>query len=265
MVRLFKLPMKFLCAINVIHVAGTRMISQGTDGLSRGDLLEGVLKGQSMLSFVPLHQSTLTRQPSIKAWINSWGSELGNKVEWLSTEDWFERGHDISGFKLNSDGRTIPTYKKGTFVWSPPPAAARVALEELRQARHKRQDSAHIFITPKLMTTEWQRQLFKTADLILTIPTGHTHWPESQHESLTLAIFFPYLRNNPWELKGSPLMGRMARELQTMLKTDPISAGNLLSELCQKSVQLDNLPLRKLRKMLSGRWKYSVSDKQTAQ
>jgi len=36
----------------MVHVAGTRMISQGTDGLSRGMLLEGVLTGKSMLGYI---------------------------------------------------------------------------------------------------------------------------------------------------------------------------------------------------------------------
>ena len=56
------------------------MIAQGTDALSRGDLLEGVLKGQSMVSFVPLHESVVERQPSIKGWIKSWATHLGNEV-----------------------------------------------------------------------------------------------------------------------------------------------------------------------------------------
>ena len=42
--RLFQLSSAFLCSVNIIHVAGTRKIQQGTDGLSRGDMLEGVLK-----------------------------------------------------------------------------------------------------------------------------------------------------------------------------------------------------------------------------
>ena len=37
-VRLCKLSMKCLCSINIYHVAGTRMIAQGSDGLSRGDM-----------------------------------------------------------------------------------------------------------------------------------------------------------------------------------------------------------------------------------
>jgi hypothetical protein len=45
--------------LHVIHCAGTRMIAQGMDGLSWGDLLKGVMKGDDFLSFIPLHQSAL--------------------------------------------------------------------------------------------------------------------------------------------------------------------------------------------------------------
>ena len=38
--------------LHVVHVAGTRMIEQGTDGLSRGLLLEEVMTGQDILAFV---------------------------------------------------------------------------------------------------------------------------------------------------------------------------------------------------------------------
>jgi hypothetical protein len=41
------------------HVAGARMIEQETDGLSRGEMFEGVMKGESKLSYVPLHLNAL--------------------------------------------------------------------------------------------------------------------------------------------------------------------------------------------------------------
>jgi hypothetical protein len=61
--RLRLLEMQAGWKLHVIHVAGTRTIRQGSDGLSRGDLLTGVMAGQSMLSFVPLHLSATERFP----------------------------------------------------------------------------------------------------------------------------------------------------------------------------------------------------------
>ena len=64
--RLHKLEMTAGLVLHAIHCAGTRMVAQGTDGLSRGDLLEGVMKGDDFLSFVPLHQSALARSPGLE-------------------------------------------------------------------------------------------------------------------------------------------------------------------------------------------------------
>ena len=39
------------------------MILQGADGLSRGDMYEGVMRGDNMLDFIPLHLSAIERHP----------------------------------------------------------------------------------------------------------------------------------------------------------------------------------------------------------
>ena len=51
--------------LHFCHVAGTRMIDQGTDGLSRGDLLERVMLGKSMLSFIPLSKGAVETQSEL--------------------------------------------------------------------------------------------------------------------------------------------------------------------------------------------------------
>ena len=51
----------------LVNMVGTRMISQGSDGLSRGDMLEGVMNGEDMLYVVPLHKSALEKQPNLEA------------------------------------------------------------------------------------------------------------------------------------------------------------------------------------------------------
>ena len=52
-VRMKKLKLDYGCQIKVTHVAGTRMIDQGTDGISRGVLDRGVACGQRMLEHCP--------------------------------------------------------------------------------------------------------------------------------------------------------------------------------------------------------------------
>ena len=102
------------------HVAGTRIISQGTDGLSRGDMLEGVIKGREMLSYVPLHLSALNRDLSLQNWICTWLKDGGFRFpEFLEPEDWYKKGHDIRGYRKYVDGVSMSSYSKGTFIWSP--------------------------------------------------------------------------------------------------------------------------------------------------
>ena len=82
--------------IYFIHVAGTRMIHQGTDSLSRGITHEGAMKGDEMLDFVPLRLSALERLPKLKDWIKEiLMPSRGEAIDFLDHKGWFERGRDI--------------------------------------------------------------------------------------------------------------------------------------------------------------------------
>ena len=105
------LGMRFRCSVHFIHIAGSRMIAQGSDGLSRGDLYEGVMGGKSLLSFIPLAESAMDRSPLLKPWIQGWAASLDSDVKFLTPEGWYERGHDIQGGTVNVDGIWIPTYR----------------------------------------------------------------------------------------------------------------------------------------------------------
>jgi hypothetical protein len=70
--RLQKLEMHQSLRLHVIHVSGQRMITQGTDGLSRGDLDMGVMEGTAMLSFIPLHLGALDRSPGVQSWCSDY-------------------------------------------------------------------------------------------------------------------------------------------------------------------------------------------------
>eukprot|EP00980_Cylindrotheca_fusiformis_P025576 scaffold14111_cov133-Cylindrotheca_fusiformis.AAC.3 len=170
-----KLEMEFGFVALVVHCAGTRMVAQGTDGLSRGGLNEGVMGGKPMDSFLPLHLNAFELHPDLLPWVKTWA---GPQAVFLSPEDWFLRAHDLV---LPSDDTSLqhswePIIDPGTYIWSPPPAAAAVALEELRKARIKRQRSTHIFVVPRLCTPMWLKQLYKAADVILEIPPSCPFW-----------------------------------------------------------------------------------------
>ena len=146
------------CKIHFVHVAGTQMIAQGTGGLSRGNISEGIMKGDAILQHIPLHLTCLQRSPGLMTWLKDivLPSRGQKKVDFLSTAQWFSRAHDIIGGRKNLDGVWIPEYRSGTFIWTPPPAGALSAIEQLRRARLKREASTHVFVVPKLMAPEWR-------------------------------------------------------------------------------------------------------------
>ncbi len=47
----------------------------------------------------------------------------------------------------------------------------------------------HIFVCPRLFTSQWHRALFKFADVVLEIPTdSRSFWPSPMHELLVLGL-----------------------------------------------------------------------------
>ena len=47
--------------LHIIHIAGTRMKELGIDGMSRGDFLEGMMKDEDPLQYVPLNKGVNER------------------------------------------------------------------------------------------------------------------------------------------------------------------------------------------------------------
>jgi hypothetical protein len=186
--KLFKLTLAVQCLemeqgahVVVSHVSGERMKVQGMDGVSRGQLKEGVSVGPDMLSFIPFHLSAIQRQPLVKEWIQSW---LGSTTKLSTLNGCFERGHGILGEKHDEKGFWRHQFKPGSFIWDPPPGAATVAIEELRKAIIKRRHLFHMFVCPHLLKPEWFRQLYKAARLVSNVPPGADCWPVSMHEPL---------------------------------------------------------------------------------
>jgi len=231
--RLRVLDMKASLILHVIHVAGTRMIAQGVDGLSRGDLTEGVMAGENILRFIPLHLSALERSGELKAWVNAWTPQ-GSSPVWLETMEWFERGHGILGGCKNSEGIWIPDETNDTwFIWTPPPAIGDIALEELITSRHKRSHLNHVFICPRLMTQRWRKKLHKVADLVIKIPTGtRTWWPRSMHEPLIIGLTLRFSTCRPWQLKLCDRFLELGGKLRGMCKDQEGCELGLLRQLC---------------------------------
>ena len=73
-------------------------------------------------------------------------SHFGLEVELLTSEGWFDRGHNCLGGRKNCDDIWIPSYSPGTMAWAPPPGRVIHALEKLRQTWQKRKKTFHIFV-----------------------------------------------------------------------------------------------------------------------
>ena len=252
--RLRKLEFLGGFKVYFIHVAGSRMISQGTDGLSRGDFSEGVMCGSKMFSFIPIHLTALSRSDNLKDWITSLiapSLRKNEQIEFLEEKDWFHRGHDLKGGSFTDERIWIPDIRPGVFVWCPAPAAGQVAIEQLREARNKRTESLHVVIIPRLFTSLWRRQLNRVADLCIEIPFVDGVWErETQHEPLTLAFVFPFLKNSPWQLRRTGAFLAMGRMLSSMWKEAEVSTGFILCKLLSRTRSLEAMPGHLVRQML---------------
>ena len=248
-IRLQALMTRSDVKIHIFHVAGTRMIAQGTDGVSRGYLGQGVMAGETMVAHIPIHMSSISRAPNLVPWIRSW---CGEDAILLDENGWFESGHGIEGWDMGKDGFERPRLAKrrNTYVWAPPPIAAEVALAELRKARIKRQDSCHIFVCPRLCTTQWAKQLYRAADFVFELPVGFSCWPSSMHEPLLIGILFPFLSVQPWQIKGTAKMFAVGRELRKMLQDSEVGTRDLLRKLWTLGCDLQSMPEHMVRQLL---------------
>mmetsp|Transcript_39832 Transcript_39832/g.59081 ORF Transcript_39832/g.59081 Transcript_39832/m.59081 type:complete len:207 (+) Transcript_39832:831-1451(+) len=169
--------------IRIVWVAGTRMIDQGTDGLSRGDLLNGVMAGDSMLQFVPLNRGVEERQGGLVRFLTN--SSFGIfKWTHLEPDGWYDQG-----------------FRVRNYIWTPPPAAALAALEQMCEAKHIRPEGAHIFVCPALMTYEWRKRLGRVSDVVFNVPVGCPWWGKEQQEPLIVGLTLPLLSRRPWQIK----------------------------------------------------------------
>ena len=182
--RVRKAEMAYSLQVQVVWIAGTRMISQGTDGLSRGDLTSGVMAGDAFLSHIPFNKGAFERSSALKEWMED---SLPRQWKWLRTgTDWFKLPF---GDPL------------GRYVWAPPPCLADVALEQLCEVKLMHPLTSHVFVCPVLFTGRWRKQFLKAADVEFGVPVGSPVWGESSHENLVVGLMCPLLRHSPWAVK----------------------------------------------------------------
>ncbi len=218
--------------VHIIHISGKRMIQQGTDGLSRGDLTEGVMAGGDMLSFLPLSQGAMEIQPNLLEWIQRWTGSPKMKV--LTEMEWFYHGH-----------------KSECSIWAPAPAAASIALDEIAEARLKRpHSSGAIFIVRCVMKSEWGKKFGKEMDLHFEIPAGDAFWNSTNFEPLSIGILFPLFRHLPWRARKSGLVLDAESTLRGVQKVLDYDRGSVLPELWDATRRIRGMQREMVRKLL---------------
>ncbi len=227
--HLRRAEMEFSFVLHVVHVAGTRMIAHGTDGLSRGTLLDGVLSGNNMLSYVDLLRTAIEQYLPVLDYVQGWLEPAASKGIVLEPEEWFVEGHGIIGGKRDNHRIWIPLNAKNkkAYIWSPAPVIADITLEECMKAVHKRMNAFHVFLIPRLYSPLWLRMLYKLSELVFKLSPGSRHWPKSMHKPLFVGILLPLLSRNPWTLQRMPLLVGVERNLHQVLSTGEANGGDI--------------------------------------
>jgi hypothetical protein len=209
------------------------MIAQGTEGLSRGSFLEGVLAGRDMLAFVDVLLPAIRQHPGVIEFVQSWVEPVIGRGRMLKEEEWFVKGHGIIEGRKDAHRIWIPMHAKNrrAYIWSPPPIIADVALEECMKAVHKRMGAFHVFLIPRLYSSLWSRMFHKLSDLVFQLSPGLRHWPDTMHKPLFIGISLLLLTRSPCTLQRTPLLVGMERKLHQVLSLGEADGQDILRQL----------------------------------
>ena len=92
--------------LHVNHMSGKWMKASGVDGLSRGDLTEGMMGGQDPLSYIPFHRGADERSNGlVGTWVQSWwrskrGADFGGLLLTQVTKDTMFELRDLKAAQL---------------------------------------------------------------------------------------------------------------------------------------------------------------------
>jgi hypothetical protein len=223
--RLKELEFAFDLTLHVIHVSGRRMIDEGADGLSRADHGDGVMTGEDIRKYFPLHLSPTSREPNVAQWIADVTQGLDFQV--LDATGWFDGAHAFRNF-----------------VWSVPPAAAEVVVEQLGFARLKRPSAMHMLLVPRLMTGRWQRHLTHGTDGYAKLDDVEVWDLSTCYEPLLIFFCLPFRSADPKRKERRDLLDQIQWVLlkQGLPSLPSSQRRDLLRELLREARALCPMP-----------------------
>jgi hypothetical protein len=194
------------------------MITSGVDALSHGNYNAGIILGIDVRQFLPMNLSAWDVAGNIlEDWCKSWmGIDYAPP---LTPKGWFEYGH-------------LP----GVHIWTPPLAAALIALKELLRSWHKQPSLVtHVVLIPQLLwDEEWCTRFEKEVDIWFILHNGSI-WTHSAFKPSMVGISFPILSPSspyPWQVKHEQKrVVDMGRALSKMSKTSYLQVWYYLCEL----------------------------------
>jgi hypothetical protein len=234
--------------LRIVHIAGTRMIDLGVDGLSRGDI-EFAPLAISLRSQIPLNLSPIERSPSLRGWLEQW---MGPDFRVAAPLDWIYNAQLGGIYESTCNTAPVP------WVWDLPPGAGLFALEELALGRTKRLESLiGVVLIPALLMPEWYRRFAKVVDVFFRIPAGAIpEWPACMHEPLTVGIFLPTVTHEPWDWNNVAWMGNFGRALSALYRQGDSHAGDHLREFWEGAAAIRAMPTDVVRPLLlNDSWK----------
>ena len=142
--RIKLLELELRCHIQVIHVPGTTMIVQGTDGLSRGVNMQNLASHPSN-GLIPLLWRAAPSNPNVLRWA------LPNLPPILSTFSSWTYQTDFSNWSKSC-------MISQPVLWCLSPSFARQGfLQALESWVESPTDSCHIFIVPRILQRDFGR------------------------------------------------------------------------------------------------------------
>ena len=184
-----------------VHVAGKRLIAQGTDGLSRGQYSEGALSGaaKDVQAYNPLGGGLKRPSHALLTWArdnNGPGQYLHHPASWTAA--------NVAG--------------KNTY-WHPHPLLAREAIQAfLRHRMLAPTTTTATFLLPRRYTADWGRLLRHFSTVVIPAGAG-SHWETGEFESLIVARCNAWTPRSPSQLDtpNAPLSssGRSGRPTRT--------------------------------------------------